>query len=54
MIALSHYLRSLKPLVREHELLKDRWDALHDHPVRQLVRVLRWLQRRLRRIFSSQ
>ena len=61
MIALSCYLRTLKPLVSEydrlkqdHQRLKDRWDALHDHPVRQLVRVLRWLQRRLRRIFSSQ
>lgn len=53
LLAISNYLRSLQPLVREYERLKSAWDVLHDHPLQHLARILRWLQRRLELILEK-
>ena len=53
LLAVSNYLRSLQPLVREHDRLKSAWDVLHDDPLRQLARILRRLQPRLERMLVT-
>lgn len=52
LLALSHYLRTLKPLVRdldrlerEHALLQEKWAALQAHPLRRMLRGLKWLRK---------